>query len=733
MKAKFIYVAAAAVIAAGCSQEQENAPTPQFSSIISASLGGPQTRSAIDDTEYADGRTGVLWTPGDEIGVFGQSSKNFRFVNLSTANAGRTKFGGDIPSSESLLYAYYPYSAEAGTDPAALRGMLPLRQTYDPQTGLIEGDYKTGRPRKGADDEFDFTHLFSLFRITVDASGIDALEGDRLRSVSIQAPDGRALGGNFTFSALDGTYTLDGGTASSSITLEWASGQPLADGARHEGFLSCAPSIKAGDKLTITVATDRHTATFTREAAYDFAPDAIYVFDLTLSRYAPAIEELPEEPEEETANCYMITSAGEHDFKATVIGNGEKGIIKGAGFHTENPYINPSSARLLWEDTKGFISKVELRDGRVHYTTTGHTGNALIAVCNDAGEILWSWHIWGVGPTLPQDEELTNFSGHSFTVMDRNLGAFPSTEAQRLETTKTEENEARVLHCMLYQWGRKDPFPNSATYYVGGKAVDISSSYPLWNPPTAAEATILASIRRPDMMIGKNLEDNEWRWLAVPVELLWGNSKFYGQNERDASHSHGKTIYDPSPVGYRVANPWTFTGFSGKGNAQSVKGGLSFRDDGTPTMLEQIRCVLDYWTEGSNNVKRWTMKGFHKDRIGYASDGKTKIFGYGGYYLKNALDTEGSYIPRSGSRVASSGSRSYHGVNSYIWADSQGVSNTDAGYYALFGHTYYLVGSGNYKEPDKGLGRGDSGTHTSINPTNTAYPWVAHAVRCVRE
>ena len=116
--------------------------------------------------------------------------------------------------------------------------------------------------------------------------------------------------------------------------------------------------------------------------------------------------------QEETANCYMINTTGEHSFLATVIGNGQKGIIPGAGFHTESAYISPKSAKLLWQDMDGFIDASSVRlgtDGRCYYTANKNVGNAVIAVYsgdNQTGDILWSWHIWGVGDEMPSDESV---------------------------------------------------------------------------------------------------------------------------------------------------------------------------------------------------------------------------------------------------------------------------------------------------------------------------------------
>jgi hypothetical protein len=71
------------------------------------------------------------------------------------------------------------------------------------------------------------------------------------------------------------------------------------------------------------------------------------------------------------------------------------------------------------------------------------TGNAVIAIKNTSDQILWSWHAW-VCSDKPVVSGTKGF-------MDRNLGA----------TTKTPGLPSTLgLH---YEWGRKDPFPGSAS------------------------------------------------------------------------------------------------------------------------------------------------------------------------------------------------------------------------------------------------------------------------------
>lgn len=738
----FVTASLSLALLSACKENNEDIANvaAQRTIIANADFDTPMSRSAIDPTNYLDGAVGILWTPDDAIGVFSASDKNAEFKNTASTPKGRTVFSGSLAGDP--LYAYYPYSGlNAGLSADALRGNLPLTQSYDPSTGIIEGDWKYGSPRQDAPEEFDFKHLFSLFKISVNASNTQMV-GEKLRKVVLEFPEHRTLGGDFTFSAMTGEYSMPHTDGSNIITLQWNGDGLLSAGTTCTGYISCAPDIKADDEVIVKVVTDKRIAAFSAHAAYDFAASAIYTFDLNMAvlqqTFDVTYELIPVEPEEETANCYMITTAGEHDFKATVIGNGEKGIIPGAGFHTEDPYIDPKSARLLWEDTEGFVTDVKLVDGRVRYTTSGNVGNAVIAVYDgtDAtSNILWSWHIWGVGPNLPTDESITNRVGATFNVMDRNLGAYPATDEERLETERTDVNEARALNCMLYQWGRKDPIPNASVYYVDGKSIDISSSYPVYTPQSASDATIATSIQHPDKMINRYTGSTDYNWLANANELLWGNKTNYGSDSQGAGWSDVKTIYDPSPVGYRVANRWVWTGFIAREDGSyTINGALDYRTDGTPTILEQAHVVLDYYMSGS--TQRWIAKGFHQDRIGFAfndsSSNKNKVFGYGYYFMKDDTDTEiGTYYPQSGYRFPNSnGSRTDYCLGGYYWQSCPYSTGAGA---MTNSHFYYLTGSGNYKEPDKGLGSGSAGMHGSIKVLYNSYPWLGYAVRCVRE
>ena len=720
---------------ASCSQDGLDSAGQDARTVITATIGEPEhaTRSAIDPTIYAEGHIGILWTPDDMIGVYNSTLQNVCFTNALEDPAGMTKFTGNC---ESPLRAYYPYNpANDGVDPTALRGSLAAEQYFNAETRKIDGDYKIGTPRNGAADEFTFTHIFALLQLQVNATGT-GVQGETLKSVTIQMPRSRQLCGDFTFNLETGAYSFTGNT-SSSLKVMPEQGAAMGQGATIDLFASCAPDFKTDDEITFIVTTDKHTATFTRHIAYDFEANSVYTFNLDLSLYSDLkVEELPAEPEEETANCYMITTAGAHDFKATVIGNGQKGIIPGAGFHTEDASINPRSARLLWEDVNGFVTDVTLSGGRVHYNTTGNVGNAVIAVYdgpNATGNILWSWHIWGVGDTLPESYDYATKDGVVNQIMDRDLGAFPATDEQRLQTTRVAEDENYVCHAMLYQWGRKDPMPNSLTRYVDGQAVDLTS-FPVWKGASKEEHTIAASIQHPMELINRYEGNNDGDWLGQDVELLWGDAKFSG-SDKTGRWTNVKTIYDPSPVGYRVPGFETFGGFvPGTMYDKDINGVSSYRTvngEKVPTLAEYINCVIDQVATST-----WLPKGIHKTTIGKAAGSTSnsdKIFGYGIYMKRFDGDTEGAYYPATGYLFpnVTTGNRSYFAKNSYRWLSCGGVSNTNGKSCFYLSHFYWKTSS--YSTGvDAGL-YGNSGVNGGIKTHNTSYPWCAYAVRCVKE
>lgn len=263
---------------------------------ITASIDGADalTRTCIDPTEYDNGVVGVLWTPGDKLGVFGNgSTKNALFTNSSTTNVDRASFTGTLAESETPQYAYYPYSeANAGKAVTELTGTVSAEQTFDLTTGKLTDDWKYGSLKTSTSDGYEFTmkHLFAMAKVVIDATG-SPVEGETLESIEVTLPEGRPLCGDFTFSAVDGTYIL--GTCTNSVKMVWSDKPALTSGKSYTGYLTLIPDgVKKNDKITIKILTSQHQATFEVPCLVDFQKGTIYSMPMTLTSLANKMKEI---------------------------------------------------------------------------------------------------------------------------------------------------------------------------------------------------------------------------------------------------------------------------------------------------------------------------------------------------------------------------------------------------------------------------------------------------------
>lgn len=241
----------------------------------------------------------------------------------------------------------------------------------------------------------------------------------------------------------------------------------------------------------------------------------------------------------ELANCYIVTHEGRYKFKA------DNQFNLGEGLPVP-PVLHVASASLVWQSEPGLVSSVSLEpeeDGLyINFEVAKVPGNVLLAALDEEGDIIWSWHIW-----MPGEEVSSVKSATGYEVMNMNLGALASAAGDP------------ASYGMLYQWGRKDPFPASATltgntstvgaplYDMAGNTVRISNSS--WYSTT--DNTIAFSISHPTVCLSNYAQYSSSRdWLADGDDSLWGEAK---------------TCYDPSPAGWRVAPADAFKNLTSSG------------------------------------------------------------------------------------------------------------------------------------------------------------------------
>ena len=267
-----------------------------------------------------------------------------------------------------------------------------------------------------------------------------------------------------------------------------------------------------------------------------------------------------------TANSYIVRTAGDYSFDATVRGNGR--FVEGVDFNDEK--LAPKDVKLVWQsDKNGLIDSLSLKDGRIHFSAKNLGGNALVAALDEAGNIIWSWHIWLLSEEI---SEVKTLKGDM--VMDRNLGAVS------LDFNSPES------HGLLYQWGRKDPFPASPVvsggttstmpaplYDAEGNEVEISAS----SMENTENNTLDYAVSNPITVLSNKSQFAECRdWLRKEFSntALWG-----GLNGE-------KSLFDPCPVGYRVPKLGTFDFFTSSGGYETDMSGFSVYDISTDGVID---------------------------------------------------------------------------------------------------------------------------------------------------
>lgn len=260
----------------------------------------PLTKTSIDPKTYDNNVTGILWTPGDKLGVFGSSTVNAEFTTGISAPAANADFTGTLADSDTPQYAYFPYTTENdGKSATELAGVVAAVQTYNINKGILSDDWKYGSLKSSDSNGYKFSmkHLFALARVVVNADGT-LVEEDTLKSISftVESSTGseiRRINGGFSFSAVNGSYSMtdnaeDG--VSNVIALNWAAdaadGLVLSTGKSLTAYFSLIPDVRKGDKITITVLTNKHKAIFEVPCLTDLASGYIYSFPMTLTALA---------------------------------------------------------------------------------------------------------------------------------------------------------------------------------------------------------------------------------------------------------------------------------------------------------------------------------------------------------------------------------------------------------------------------------------------------------------
>lgn len=408
--------------------------------------------------------------------------------------------------------------------------------------------------------------------------------------------------------SLSGVNT-NGGTSAQTITAT-VTGRPeltndthhttLANSSRARGTASAPFDLSTYNVATTTWANNT-SSTISRTTAncYVVQGYGYYKFPLV---YGNGVKNGSANPSAYRAKAGASASSYRADAGAThYLGSfrdHEDNYIYNNNNSTSSPYLtthlNKTSdkfeAFIIWQDEPELITDVGIigsgTDTYVKFNVPKEhitQGNALIGVKVKAdGKIAWSWHIWitdanltscKYGPTSTQSTQYYSaplnigwcdgkanrqYASRTCQIKFTQTGSNPSNTATATITQSgtTENNTATGGNSPFYQWGRKDPLAATTGTKVDGwggtdKTYYYASGYSYSHVST--KQTIGSAIQNPTKHYSNGGGDDWWKvnWCSTDWFNLW-SSTLNGYGRTQYADAKTKTIYDPSPVGFRV-------------------------------------------------------------------------------------------------------------------------------------------------------------------------------------
>lgn len=516
---KYILIAACSLASVVSCARFEEQDVPQVEQKVrmtfTAQIEGDADTKTVLGGQMGDEYRKVLWQPEDSVGVVNSLWYNYmdKFVNIEDENSETATFEGTT-NDGSTFYMFYPYSSSLyAREDDKIDFTLSASQTYAKETFT-----SNAMPMVAKGSPQQTLQFYSLCGVL----GLNLKGSETIQSISFTGKDANGdplpvAGDYYVYMGYEDApeiYTRNSNNTAT-VTLNCGEGVAL-DPVDSTAFYIVLPPATYESFNIIIATTDGKV--MLKESSKPLTIKRTNVTKTGALTYVA--NETIDLSTLGTANSYIVSESGLYSIDATVIGNGEFGIIEGEQFHTSRTTIAPSSAKLLWEDRPGVIGGVTFSDGKINFLSTGEKGNALVAATGSDGEILWSWHIWSTDQ--PADQNYVNSTG-TYVMLDRNIGAIRADRG----TTDDHWRESIGLN---YQWGRKDPFAEHRYTRVDSQ---------LYLHETIENPTFFAA--------GNDRWTKEWS------RNLW----CLGQ----------KTIYDPCPVGYRVAVPDVWTGFTTTGES----------------------------------------------------------------------------------------------------------------------------------------------------------------------
>ena len=399
---KYILISLCALTFSSCLQMEEQTPEEQAQeelvnlSFIASTEGEASTKTTLDG-KLGEGTHQVLWNPEDMIFIIpADGTGPYEFTNTMTENSQTAIFEGQSRISDTY-YAFYPHESFSELLSGKLVFWLSNELKYK------EGSFPVGSfPMAAittAGNEISFNNLCGLLALKMTGT-------ETIKKITLTSGNKQPVAGYFEVDVAGSDWEitpLEFPTSSLSIDCG-PEGVTLKESEPTVFYFILPPATY--ENLVFQFITEDGGVMLKRTEK----PLTIKRSVLTPTGTLSYVESIPIDLSERgTANCYIVPPIfSSYTFDCTKKGNSSESVGDAA------------SAEVVWETknsdeviTEGeIISSVELIDGKVKFYLPAEPvpGNALIAVKDASGNILWSWHIW-VTDYDPENDFDTYISG----------------------------------------------------------------------------------------------------------------------------------------------------------------------------------------------------------------------------------------------------------------------------------------------------------------------------------
>ena len=461
-------------------------------------------------------------------------------------------------------------------------------------------------------------------------------------------------------------YSVDGGTTYTTNKPAWLT----------------SLSKTEGDGGT---AADQGTATLTKDVTDFLAKRNKALKDATALGSASAPYDLSTKGgsvNRSTANSYVISAPGHYRIPL-VYGNAiENGATNAnayishaatgnpnvlynfqdhAGHAIDDPWIEKThgganngidGAEVVWADAANLVHSPSIThvggEGFLDFEVTAadiQSGNAVVAVTKGSGAsktVLWSWHLWFAPKDALDKIKVTNHQNVNYYFTKEALGwkptqwsgsTYSSARTVKVKVEQTVANNGTKAYTVinitqnpggvkkgattLYQFGRKDAFPGVATSDL--KAGGITEN-------AGNNMSITNNIQNPDKfyIYGSSMYTN------YGYNNLWSaDNTVTGDYNVGNDNPVVKTVYDPSPVGFKMPANNAFTGFTTTGQNSSTQS--EFNVNGTGNwQTYQNNFGHNFWTSSSQTATiNFPASGSRDSNVGSLN----YVGNYGSYWL----------------------------------------------------------------------------------------------------